>query len=162
MDNRLPAIALDGRFYSFLKALKDADRALSAINRLGKGEDEVVLTLSKCGYALWVPEPQARFSPPKGDPRFSLKPAFGPTPCLFLSDARALAPCQIQVADLSKSVAGIQVANDLYSVFRVEPNAQTSIQIVGKLASRGDKTLLGRAKDGQYLIGVLEPTGILV
>lgn len=162
LDNRLPAIALDGKFYSFLKAVKDAEKALTTISRLGKGEDEIALTLSRRGYALWAPEPQGRFSPPQRDPRFSLKPAFGPPPCLFLSDASTLEPCQIQVADLSKSVAGVRVNSDFYSVFRVEPEAQTSIQIVGKLASRGDTTLLGRARDGQYLIGVLEPTGVLI
>lgn len=162
MDHRLPAIAVDGKFYSFLKLVKTAEKALTAVSRLGKGEDEIAITLSKRGYALWVPEPQGSFSPPKRQPMLSLKPAFGPFPCLFLSDASTLEPCQIQVADLSKSVAGVRVNSDFYSVFRVEPDAQTSIQIVGKLSGRGDATLLGRARDGQYLIGVLEPTGVLI
>lgn len=161
VDHRLPAIALDGKFYSFLKAFKDAKKALTVASRLGKREDEAAITLTSRGYVLWALEPQARFVPPAHEPKFSLRPAFGPPACLLLSNSQSYERCLLRVADLDKTIAGIRFQDSLYSVFRVETGAESTINLISKLANRGDMTLLELTQDGQYLVAIQEPTALL-
>lgn len=158
-SHRLSAVALDGHFYSFFKVVADPYRALMVATRLGKRDNEVVMTQTKRGYVLWVHEAQARFAPPANTPRHSLKPAFGPTACLILGQGEAFYRETFKVPDLAEPIAGIRYGGKAYSIFREEDNAAQIIETVAKLTRRGDTTLL--AMTGQSLIlGVYEPQAI--
>ncbi|MBD2260088.1 hypothetical protein [Pseudanabaena sp. FACHB-2040] len=151
MPQRISAVALDGRFYSFFRAIPEAQRAIAIATRLGKRDDEIVMTLTRRGYGIWVNEPQAQYAPPAKDPRHSLKPAFGPSPCLILSDASSYTRCSLKVPDLSQVVDGISHNGRYYSVFRQVTGAAEAIAIAAKLAQSGDETLMVTTSGGLIL-----------
>jgi hypothetical protein len=151
VPQRISAIALDGRFYSFFRAIPEAQKAIAIATRLGKRDDEIAMTLTRRGYGIWVNEPQANYAPPAKDLRHSLKPAFGPSACLILGDASSYSRCSLKVPDLSQTVAGISYGGRYYSVFRQVKDAAEAIAIAAKLAQRGDETLMTLTPEGMAL-----------
>ncbi|HEY9736361.1 MAG TPA: hypothetical protein V6D06_08765 [Trichocoleus sp.] len=142
VPQRIPAIALDGRFYSFFRAVPEAAKALAIATRLGKRDDEIAITLNRRGYSIWVNETQANYAPPASDPRHSLKPAFGPASCLILGDPMSFSRCTLTVPDLAQSVDGLSYSGRFYSIFRQTSDAAEAIAIAAKLAQKGDETLM--------------------
>lgn len=149
VPQRLPAIALDGRFYSFFRTVPEPAKALAIATRLGKRDDEVAVTINRRGYSIWVCETQANYAPPANEPRHSLKPAFGPSPCLILGDPLSFSRCTLTVPDLAQSVDGLNYSGRFYSVFRQTSDAAEAIAIAAKLTYKGDEVLVA-----------INPTGI--
>ena len=61
-QQRLPAIALDGNFYSFFRSLQDATKTLSILRKLSAKGEQTVMTPNKRGYAIWVYESDAEMA----------------------------------------------------------------------------------------------------
>lgn len=59
MTERLPAVVVEGQFYSFLRAISDREKALDILARLFDSGDEAVITQNRKSYAIWVLEPTA-------------------------------------------------------------------------------------------------------
>ncbi len=57
--DRLPAVVVEGKFHSFLKAVKDRNKALDIVAKLYDQGDEAVITQTAKSYAIWVLEPNA-------------------------------------------------------------------------------------------------------
>lgn len=161
VPQRLSAIALDGRFYSFFKVINEAQKLLSVISRLGKQDDEVAVTPTPRGYILWVYEPQATYAPPFHAPHHSLKPAFGPPPCLILSEPSSYSRCTLIVPDIAKPITGLVHAGKYYSIFRQETNAANSMTLTAKLTQRQDETLMVIEPDG-FILAIREPNAVLM
>jgi hypothetical protein len=161
LEHRLSAVYVDNQFYSFFKVISNPQKLLEVIARLGKRDDRVAITLTKQGYALWAYEPTAQYSPPTRQPSHRIYPVFGPKNCLLLTDSRAYQLCQLQVPDVTKPLAGITYRNRYYSIFKSDQEAAKIIEIVAKLARRGDDTLM-TISDGMYRLGLLEPNGRLL
>ncbi|MEB3290198.1 MAG: hypothetical protein VKI82_09785 [Leptolyngbya sp.] len=156
--HRLSAVYVDNQFYSFFKVVHDPNKLLDIVARLGKRDDKVAITLTKQGYAIWAYEPQARYAPPPRRPNHRIYPVFGPKDCLLLIDPQAYQFCQIQVPDVAKPLAAIAYRNRYYSIFKQDQDAGKLLDIVAKLARRGDDTLL-TLTDDTYRLGLLEPNG---
>jgi hypothetical protein len=59
VSERLPAVVVDGKFYSFFKSTSDREKALDILARLFDGGDEAVITQTPKSFVLWVEEPTA-------------------------------------------------------------------------------------------------------
>jgi hypothetical protein len=52
------AILVDGEFYSFFKAVKDAEKVIVIAAKLGNSGDRTVITKNSKAYIIWVREPE--------------------------------------------------------------------------------------------------------
>lgn len=164
---RQPAIALDGQFYSFFRALPVARKALIIAARLGKREDHIAITLTGRGYALWVHEPLASLAPPRQvssqvSSQVSdreLQPVFGPVPCLLLSNAAGYRRCRLQVPDLEQPIEGLMVGNRGYSIFRQVGDAAEAIALTARLTAMAEETVLVVTADS-LLVAVFEANAV--
>lgn len=59
LQQPVPAIRVDNEFYSFFKAVEEAEKAFEIVAKLGNGGDSTVITKTPKGYAIWVKEPLA-------------------------------------------------------------------------------------------------------
>jgi len=57
LKRRLFAIAVEGQYYSFLRAEKTKDKVLEILTRLGDRTHKTVITKTEKGYAIWALEP---------------------------------------------------------------------------------------------------------
>lgn len=153
---RLSAIALAGRFYSFFRVVPEAHKALAIATRLGQRDDEIAMTLTKRGYIIWVNEPQATFAPPTRNPLCCLKPTFGPSPCLILAEPTSYTSCSFKVPDLNLLVDGICFNGNYYSLFRKLNDAAEVIELAAKLTRTGDETVMTIRPEG-FALAVKEP-----
>ncbi|MFM9268556.1 hypothetical protein [Tychonema sp. BBK16] len=53
------AILVDREYYSFFKALKEPEKVLAIVAKLGNSGDSTAITKTGSGYAIWVMEPEA-------------------------------------------------------------------------------------------------------
>ena len=53
------AILVDRQYYSFFKALKEPEKVLATVAKLGNRGDSTAITKTASGYAIWVMEPEA-------------------------------------------------------------------------------------------------------
>jgi hypothetical protein len=160
-NHRLSAVYVDNQFYSFFKVIPNAHKALEIVARLGKRDDQVAMTLTNRGYALWAHEPNAQYSPPPKQPNHRIYPVFGPKTCLLLTDNQAYDLCRLQVPDVAKPLAAIAYRNRYYSIFKRDGDAAKLLEITAKLARRGDETLM-TLTDQTYVLGLLEPNGRVI
>lgn len=60
LEHRLPAISVDGKYYSLFRVVKDRKQALEITARLARRKDESVITKTARGDVIWVLEPEAQ------------------------------------------------------------------------------------------------------
>lgn len=58
LEQPVAAILVDGEFYSFFKAVKEAEKVLAIAAKLGNSGDRTVITKTPKGYVIWVKEPE--------------------------------------------------------------------------------------------------------
>ncbi|MGG6239833.1 hypothetical protein ACQ4N7_14500 [Nodosilinea sp. AN01ver1] len=160
-DHRLSAIYVDNQFYSFLKIVPEARKAVDIVLRLGKRDHTAAITLTRRGYAVWAHEPGARYAPPARQPNYGIRPVFGPQPCLMVADKSAYQTCRLQVPDVTKPLMALTYNNRYYSFFKQDTDAARVLEIAAKLARRGDETLLV-IEPPTLTLALLEPNGRLV
>lgn len=160
-DHRLPAIYVDNQFYSFLKLVPEARKALNVMIRLGKRDATAAVTLTHRGYAVWAHEPGARYAPPARQPGHGIRPVFAPQPCLLVADKSTYQTCQLQVPDVTKPLMALAHNNRYYSIFKQDTDAARVLDIAAKLARRGDETLL-IIEPSTFILALLEPNGRLI
>jgi endonuclease YncB( thermonuclease family) len=158
-SERLVAIAIGDRYYSFFRRIYESKQVIDMVMRLGHRGDEIAITQVKEGYIVWVYEPDAVSAPPKGSRVRVIPPWFGSASCLFLTDATSYKSCYLQVPDLPKQVPGIQYQGKLYSLLRRESEADQTLSVAAELTRRGADVAIALVKNG-YAICVLEPTAI--
>lgn len=56
---RLPAVKVSGKFYSYFKTVKDREKALDVLEKLFDKGDDAVITVAKKGFSIWVLEDNA-------------------------------------------------------------------------------------------------------
>jgi hypothetical protein len=66
-EERLPAVAVDGDYYSLLRVFSDIKQVLAAKAKLEWNRDRTVITQMATGYALWVWEPDAEPDSPANE-----------------------------------------------------------------------------------------------
>lgn len=160
-EHRLPAIALDGNFYSFFRTLDDAAKTLSILLKLSAKGDQVVMTPTRRGYAIWVYEPTGILASPKGKTPRSIPPSFGPANCWVISDRQSgYRTCSLKVPDLPDTVPGLANGQKLFSLYRRERDADTTLKLGARLSQRGDEIVILSA-EGVYAICIYEPGAII-
>jgi hypothetical protein len=161
IDHRLSAIYVDNQFYSFLKIVPEAHKALNVVARLGKRDYTAAITETRQGYAVWAHEPAAVFAPPARKPSYTIRPVFGPKSCLVVTDETTYQTCRLQVPDVTKSLMALTHNDRYYSFFKQDTDAAKVLDIAAKLARRGDETLLV-IEPPTFTLALLEPNGRLV
>lgn len=161
-DHRLSAIAFDNQYYSFFRALNDPTKALGILMKLTARGDQVALTPTSRGYALWVHEPDALPALPVGIAPRVLPPIFGPADCWVMSDRQpGYRTCSLRVPDLRDAVPGLTNEQKLYSLYRRESSPDAAIRLAARLTQRGDESILLVSTAG-YAICIYEPGATLV
>lgn len=160
-DHRLSAIYVDNQFYSFLKIVPEARKALDVVSRLGKRDHTAAITQTRRGYAVWAYEPGASYAPPARKPGYAIRPVFGPQSCLVVSDRTTYQTCRLQVPDVTKPLMALTHNDRYYSFFKQDIDAAKVLDIAAKLARRGDETLLV-IEPPTFTLALLEPNGRLV
>lgn len=154
LTDPLAAINVGDKYYSLLKVVPDEQKAVELAERLVKRGDNVVLTATAKGYAIWVWEAQAylksvhKFSQPA-----SPEKELANFPIL---DRSQYQPCKIMVPDVKKPLGGINVDGKYYSFLKNVPDREKALKIAEQLTNEGDEILLTQTRKG-YLIWVLEP-----
>lgn len=59
LEQPVAAILVDGEYYSFFKAVKEAEKVLTIVAKLGNRGDSTAITKTASGYAIWVIEPES-------------------------------------------------------------------------------------------------------
>ena len=160
-DQRLSAIYVDNQFYSFLKIVPEAHKALDVVMRLGKRDHSAAVTRTQRGYAVWAHEPGARYAPPPRQPSYGIRPVFGPRACLMVAGKSAYQTCRLQVPDVTKPLMALTYNSRYYSFFKQDTDAAKVLDIAAKLARRGDETLLV-IESSTLILALLEPNGRMV
>jgi hypothetical protein len=151
--HRLPAIALDGRFYSFFRALDHPDKAINLLVKLSARGDQTVLTPTRQGYAVWVYESTGHVALPLNQkmPR-RLLPTLSPADCWVIRDNQpGYRLCTLKVPDLPDAVPGLANGLKLYSLYRRETDAANLLKLAARLAQRGDELVILKRPDGLVL-----------
>jgi sulfur transfer complex TusBCD TusB component (DsrH family) len=151
--DRLPAIALNGQFYSFFRSSGDLTTTLKLVMKLTQRGDAVVLTQTKVGHAIWLVEPEAqRSTPRKGKAARSVTPNFGPADCWILSDSqKGYQPCTLKVPDLPETVPGLAMGQKLFSLYRRDRDGLNALKLAGRLTQRGDEVVILLTQDAYVL-----------
>lgn len=160
-DHRLSAIYVDNQFYSFLKIVPEARKALNVVTRLGRRDHTAAITQTRQGYAVWAHEPAAVYAPPAKKPSYTIRPVFGPQSCLMVTDKATYQTCRLQVPDVTKPLMALTYSDRYYSFFKQDIDAAKVLDIAAKLARRGDETLLV-IEPPTFTLALLEPSGRLV
>ncbi|WP_017297331.1 hypothetical protein [Nodosilinea nodulosa] len=160
-DHRLSAIYVDNQFYSFLKVVPEARKAIDVVMRLGKRDSIAAITQTRRGYAVWAHEVGARYAPPARQQGYGIRPMLGPQPCLMVADENAYQTCRLQVPDVTKPLMALTYNNRYYSFFKQDTDAVKVLDIAAKLARRGDETLLV-IEPPTFTLALLEPNGRMV
>lgn len=155
--HRLPAIALDGNFYSFFRSLHDPDKVLSILQKLSAKGEPTVMTPTQRGYAIWVYEPSAVLTSPQGKSPRNLPPSFGPANCWIISDRQpGYRTCTLDVPDLPDPVPGLANGQKLFSLYRREKDADITLKLGSRLSQRGDEIVILVAQQ-TYALCIYEP-----
>lgn len=159
---RLPAIALDGKFYSFFRSLSDPIKVLGLVLKLTARSDQVAVTLTNRGYVLWVHEPDSSLAQATRNAEFRLmQPTVSPAECWVISDRQpGYRACSLEVPDLPDRIPGLANHQKLYSLYRRERDAGRILKLAMRLVHRGDEVVVLVGKVG-YVLCVYEPGATL-
>ncbi|MGF1458426.1 MAG: hypothetical protein ACFBSG_05305 [Leptolyngbyaceae cyanobacterium] len=154
---RLPAIALDGHFYSFFRSLDDPQKILRILLKLSAKGERTVMTPNKRGYAIWVHEPTAVLATSKGKASRQLPSSFGPANCWIISDRQpGYRLCTLNVPDLPDAVPGLAQGQKLFSLYRREQDADNTLKLGSRLSQRGDEIVIV-ISNNNYGLCIYEP-----
>lgn len=155
-EERLPAIAVQGNYYSFFRTERHESRALEVAERLHRRGDGVVITETPKAYAIWVLEPEAKPAQVKSTSAPILETPHSNQSYKILASRTQYQPCHIKVPDLDKRLAAISFDGKYYSLFKSVDDGQQAVQLVRRLNYRGDAAVITKTAKG-YGIWILEP-----
>lgn len=135
---KFPAIAFEGEYYGFFKAVPSRQKTLRVAECLQQKGEAIVITQTPKGYVLWALEPDAYQKPSHQYPT-----------------------CKIRVPDLEGLIDAIFADNRYYSLFQEAPDSAQHDRIITILESRGDRSITTQTKTG-YAVWVWEPEAKLV
>ncbi|MEM9001891.1 MAG: hypothetical protein AAGE59_00045 [Cyanobacteria bacterium P01_F01_bin.86] len=156
---RLSAIALEGKFYSFFRALREPTKTLGLLLKLTARGNQVAMTPTNRGYVIWVHEPDSTLALPANQSTpHTLPLTFGPANCWVIGERQpGYQACSLKLPDLPDDVLGLADSNQkLYSLYRREGDAAHALKLAAKLVKRGDEVILLVRTTG-YILCVYEP-----
>ncbi|MGF1520699.1 MAG: hypothetical protein ACFBSF_00080 [Leptolyngbyaceae cyanobacterium] len=161
---RLSAITLDSKFYSFFRVLEEPTKTLGLLLKLTARGNQVAMTPIRRGYVIWVHEPDGTLvkSPTQTSPNL-IQPTLGPADCWVIGDRQTgYRACSLKVPDLADTVLGLADSRQrLYSLYRREKDPAQSLKLAGRLVKRGDEVIL-LVRKASYIICIYESDAVIV
>lgn len=158
-EQRIPAITVNGKYYSLVKVVKDRAKALKICDRLTNLGNETLITCLAKGDAIWVWErdaiPERRAKEPQHEPSQST-----PSTYRILESDQSYQNCQIRVPDLDMSLAAIALEGKYYTLFKLVETRDKAIALAQKLLSNGDDIVITTVEN-RYGVWVMEPEAYL-
>lgn len=145
-DHSLPSIQTGRGFYSFLKATDTVAKTLRLLTKLSYRGEEVAILATPRGYSLWGLEPNATPIVCKTRTPAANLNAIAPGTCTILIDRAQYQPCYIRTPDLDKPLVAIAFNNGYYSFFRQEPEMDRALELITKIAQRGDDLIMVKSE----------------
>lgn len=160
---RLAAIALSHKFYSFFRAPKEATKALGLLLKLAARGNQTAFTLTAKGYAIWVHEPDAVLAGLTPQDMAQALPTLVPADCWIIGDRQpGYRACSLQVTDLPEPVRGLSNHQGrLYSLYRRANDAGQALKVAARLCRRRDEVVMVVGKTG-YILCVYEPNATIL
>lgn len=156
MEERLPAIAANGRYYSFLKAIQGKQQALKIAANLQHRGEEIAVTQTPKGYVIWGWEPDADEIVRDRNRRLAKAPPSAAPSTPILDSPRQYRLCRIRVPDLEGPLSAIVFEDRYYSHFQVVQDLDQLQRVAAILRNRGDQMIATQTEKG-YTIWVWEP-----
>ncbi|MCU0550505.1 MAG: hypothetical protein MUC48_14245 [Leptolyngbya sp. Prado105] len=161
IEERLAAIVVGDRYYSFFKLVKDSQKALQIAAKLVYRGDEVAITRTNKGDVIWIHEAEVQEEKPKSE-----EPAVSPAPARqipvlnsglwkLLTSERDYQSCQIRVPDVAKPMAAIYTDGEYYGHLRMVRDQTQAIEFAERLSSKGYAARITQNSKG-WAIWVLE------
>ena len=155
--HRLPAIALNGRFYSFFRSLNDPAKALNFLLKLSIKGNQVALTYTRQSHVLWVYESDGQLATSRGKAPKVLSSSSGPANCWVIGDRQpGYRVCSLKVPDLPGVIPGLANEQKLFSLYRREKDADATLKLGARLSQRGDEIVILCTGEG-YATCIYEP-----
>ncbi len=153
-EQRVAAIAVNGKYYSLVKVVKDRDKALKICDRLTNLGNETLITCLAKGDAIWVWERDAIPERRGKDLQRELPPV-SPSTYRILEPQQSYQNCQIRVPDLDMSLAAITLDGKYYTLFKLVDTRDKAIALAQKLLSNGDDIVITTVEN-RYGVWVME------
>jgi tRNA U34 5-carboxymethylaminomethyl modifying enzyme MnmG/GidA len=153
IEERLPALLLDQKFYSFFRVVFDEQQLLSMVAKLNRQAQESIVTRVARGYAIWVLEPTAYIDAPRSN---SLQAPADVFPYRILESRNQYKPCHIRVPDVEQRLVAIRLDDTYYSFFAVTQDKQNILKTIAKTKLTVDQIVITTTAKG-YVVWVLEP-----
>lgn len=158
LDHAIAAICVNQTYYSLFQVIPDSQRAETIAERLSKRGDEVILTPTPKGSAIWVKETNG--SPVSRKTQKSHQSPISDRtpkdPYKILNSPEDYQPGYIKVPDLNDALEAIAFENQYYSLFKSFPDIHQASEIALRLSQKGDKILI-IPNSPQYTLWILEP-----
>ncbi len=154
-QDRLAAIKVHDRYYSFFKLIEEEQKALQIAAKLVYRGDEVAMTLTVKGVAIWVYEAEA--SSPKPS---KVAKQTGSRLWRILTSQQEYQRCEISVPDGTQALTAICWNQRYYSLLRMVREELQAIELAERLSSKGHDAIITR-NDCGYEVWVLEADATL-
>jgi hypothetical protein len=153
---RMAAIALNGRYYSFFRRCHQVHKALGLMMKLGGRGDAVAVTSTRRGYVLWLHEPDAIAPTTRTS---TILPSLEPADCWVISDRQPqYRSCNLRVPDLPDTIPGLTDGQRCYSLYRREEDGDAALKLAARLTQRGDEVIIVVVAGQGHILCVREPS----
>lgn len=171
-DFRIPAIQIDGIYYSFFRVKYRQEDAIDVLQKLHARGDVSVVTVIPKGYAIWILETGAIAASdastlnthlashhhPNSLPQQQLDPLQNSkNPYRILTSRRQYTMVKAYIGGIDRPVSVVSFQGQFYSLFKTVRDIKQTAQIVKKISDRGSRTLVTRMPQG-YGVWILEKT----
>jgi hypothetical protein len=157
IEERLPAILLDQKFYSFFRVVFDEEQLLSMVTKFDQQAQELIVTRVTKGYALWLLESTAHIDATRSNASKASPDAF---PYRILESRNGYKPCRIQVPDVEQRLVAILLDGAYYSFFAVTEDKKSIVKMMAKTDLTVEQVVVTTTVKG-YVVWVLEPQALL-
>ncbi|MEA5463585.1 hypothetical protein [Leptothoe sp. PORK10 BA2] len=156
VDAKLPAIKVDGHYYSLFRRFGHGAATMKALGKLAQNGDQLALIKQENGsYTIWAWEADAQeFKPPRDAGR--AWPTHGPATCLMLGDAHQYHQCYVQVPDLALPIVAIHYTDRFYSVYQPALDETAALELAAQLTGRGNDCAIASTPKG-FAVCLWEP-----
>jgi hypothetical protein len=145
----LPAVQFEGRYYSFLKLIKDRTKTLQTAARLVYRGNQIVITTTVKGDVLWCHEPEAAIATPQTSKLW-----------VMLESDRDYVLCQIRVPDVTSVLTAIHYNHQYFALLRTVREVAQAIDLAERLSRKGHATVITKqdrpSGEATWAIWVLE------
>jgi hypothetical protein len=154
---RLAAVLVGTKYYSFFRLIKEHQKTLQVAARLVYRGGEVVITKVAKGEVIWVYEPDVLVDDLVQEVALPLAQRRSESGLwVLLESAQDYQVCQIRVPDVAKPLEAIVFDRQYYGFMRRVRSQAEAIEFSERLGSRGNQSIITKS-DRNYVVWVLEP-----